>query len=195
MKDTHTMGRWEQVRAVADPLRFRILEAFGREPMTTKQVATLLGEKPTRLYHHVEILEQVGLIRLIKTRQNRGTIEKYYRALASEFTIDRKLLERTKGVSKATRGYESLFLSALEATLAEARETVAAKLITPVEERRNALMYRQRISGTEAELQILMNKIRGWIAKLQTTSRRPGEETYSLTIAFYPLKPKSKERS
>lgn len=195
MKDTHSMGNWEQVRAVADPLRLRILEVFSQKPMTTKQVATSLGEKPTRLYHHVEILERAGLIMLIETRKNRGTIEKYYSALALEFTIDRKLLERTKGARKATSGYEALFLSALEATLGEARKSVANGLITPVKERRNALMYRLPISGTEAEVESLMNEIREWIEEFQTKSRRRGEASYSLTIAFYPVKQKSKARS
>src|SRR5215475_958756 len=120
MKDIHKLGDLDQVRALADPLRLRIVEAFSEKPMTTKQVAALLGEKPTRLYHHVETLERAGLIRLVETRRNRGTVEKYYRAVAEGFMVDRKLLETGKGARKATRGYESLMLSALEATLMEA---------------------------------------------------------------------------
>ena len=75
----------EQIKVVADPLRLRILECFSREEQTTKQVAQKIGEKPTRLYHHVELLERVGLIRRTRTRQNRGTLEKYYLAVARCF--------------------------------------------------------------------------------------------------------------
>ena len=47
----------DQVKALAHPLRMRIIETLaGPEPMTTKQVAEALGEKPTRLYHHVDML-------------------------------------------------------------------------------------------------------------------------------------------
>ena len=66
----------DQIKVLADPLRIRILEELGQE-RTTKQVADLIGEKPTKLYHHVEALERVGLIQLTRTRQNRGTLEKY----------------------------------------------------------------------------------------------------------------------
>ena len=67
----------EQMKVLADPLRIRILESLAIDERTTKQVADLLGEKPTKLYHHVEALERVGLIRMTRTRQNRGTLEKY----------------------------------------------------------------------------------------------------------------------
>lgn len=70
----------EQVRALAHPLRLRLLELFARQARTAKQAAEVLGEPPTRLYHHVAALERAGLIRLKETRQNRGTTEKYFEA-------------------------------------------------------------------------------------------------------------------
>jgi DNA-binding transcriptional ArsR family regulator len=70
----------DQVRALAHPLRLRLLELFAQRPRTAKQAAEVLGEPPTRLYHHVAALERAGLIRLRETRQNRGTTEKYYEA-------------------------------------------------------------------------------------------------------------------
>jgi len=66
----------EQVRALSHPLRLRLLELFKLQPRTAKQAAEVLGEPPTRLYHHVAALERAGLIRLRETRQNRGTTEK-----------------------------------------------------------------------------------------------------------------------
>lgn len=56
------------------------MEIFARQPCTAKQAAEMLGEPPTRLYHHVAALESAGLIRLRETRQNRGTTEKYFEA-------------------------------------------------------------------------------------------------------------------
>ena len=64
----------DQVRALADPLRVRMLGAFASEERTTRQVAEVLGEKPTRLYHHVKALAAAGLIRKTRTRRNRGTL-------------------------------------------------------------------------------------------------------------------------
>src|SRR5215510_15903501 len=74
-----------ELRALAHPLRLRMLELFAEAPRTTKQVADLLGEPPTRLYHHVAALERAGLLRLRETRKNRGTVEKWYEAIARSF--------------------------------------------------------------------------------------------------------------
>ena len=68
-----------------------MLQLFAEEPLTTKQVADRLGEKPTRLYNHARALEQAGLIRLVRTRQNRGTTERYLEAVGSQFEVDERL--------------------------------------------------------------------------------------------------------
>ena len=78
----HLQATVAELRALAHPLRLRVLEVFAEAPRTTKQVADLLGEPPTRLYHHVAALERAGLLRLTETRKNRGTTEKWYEAIA-----------------------------------------------------------------------------------------------------------------
>src|SRR6185503_5263671 len=72
------------LRALAHPLRLRMMELFAESPKTTKQVAELLGQPPTRLYHHVAALERAGLLLLKETRQNRGAVEKWYGSVARE---------------------------------------------------------------------------------------------------------------
>jgi len=68
----------QELRALAHPLRLRLVEEFAGEPRTTMQVAAAMGEPPTRLYHHVNALERAGILKLARTRQVRGTTEKYY---------------------------------------------------------------------------------------------------------------------
>lgn len=67
-----------QVRALAHPLRLRLIELFAAGPLTAKQAAEKLGLPPTRLYHHVATLERAGLLKLGRTRAVRGATEKYY---------------------------------------------------------------------------------------------------------------------
>lgn len=85
-----------QVKALAHPLRLRILEELAAAPHTPKQVAGILGRKPTGLYHHVRVLEEAGLVRVTETRRKRGTIEKYYRAVASGVRVDPGVFERRR---------------------------------------------------------------------------------------------------
>ena len=96
----YTISDLDQLKVVADPLRIRILEAFCRE-RTTKQVAVVIEEKPTKLYHHVEALEKVGLIRLSRTRRNRGTLERYYLAVARTFRTDSKIFNTATSPDQA----------------------------------------------------------------------------------------------
>jgi hypothetical protein len=121
-------------------------------------------------------------------------VEKYYRAVAGEFRVDRRLLELTRGAGPATSGYEMLFLSALEATLAEARKSIDAGLIKPVKEGRNALMYRQTFSCSKAEFDSLIKTIQGWVEQCETSRGGRGELKYNLAIAFYPVGRKSRAR-
>jgi DNA-binding transcriptional ArsR family regulator len=78
----HLEANVAELRALAHPLRLRIMELFAESPKTTKRVAELLGEPPTRLYHHVAALERAGLIYLKETRKNRGTVEKWYESIS-----------------------------------------------------------------------------------------------------------------
>ena len=68
----------QELRALAHPLRLRLVEEFAGQARTTMQVAEAMGEPPTRLYHHVNALERAGILKLARTRQVRGTTEKYY---------------------------------------------------------------------------------------------------------------------
>jgi DNA-binding transcriptional ArsR family regulator len=72
------------LRALAHPLRLRMMELFAESPKTTKQVAELLGQPPTRLYHHVAALERSGLLVLKEKRQNRGAVEKWYAGVSQQ---------------------------------------------------------------------------------------------------------------
>lgn len=105
-----------QIKALMDPLRHRILSALCREPRTTKQVATLLGEPPTKLYRHVAILERLGLVRLVRTEPKRGTTEKYFEAVARSFSLG------TSGLTGQAKGTaEELFSNAFDDVLQDIR--------------------------------------------------------------------------
>ena len=102
-----------QIRALADPLRLKILGALSGVPRTTKQVAEVLGEKPTKLYHHVEALTRVGLVRLTETRPNRGTTEKYFQAVAAQFQVGGSAFSPAGAKARSAR--ETMLTSIIDA--------------------------------------------------------------------------------
>ncbi|MGI9221541.1 MAG: helix-turn-helix domain-containing protein [Woeseiaceae bacterium] len=117
--ESYRISDIDQVKALAHPLRMRIIETLGAsDPMTTKQVAEALGEKPTRLYHHVDKLEKAGLIRLTHTRQNRGTTEKYYEPIAKQFRAGADLFN--EGIPEEVKGAMGPMIQTIfENTMAE----------------------------------------------------------------------------
>jgi DNA-binding transcriptional ArsR family regulator len=67
------------VQAVADPLRIRILRRLG-EPASAKDLAADLERPVTSLYHHLDLLEQHGLIHVVDvTKEGRALVRRYQR--------------------------------------------------------------------------------------------------------------------
>src|SRR5580700_11035091 len=116
---TKTLADFQQVRALAQPLRLRILGLLVREPRTTKQVAELLGENHTKLYHHVQELERAKVIRLTETRQKRGTVEKYYQATAMLFRAAPSLLSPARTAAEKPSDVEAVMNAILDAARAD----------------------------------------------------------------------------
>jgi DNA-binding transcriptional ArsR family regulator len=85
----------ETLKALSDPVRLRILETMvtaADEAWTVKRLAAALGVKPTKLYHHVNILEEREFIRVAGTRVVSGIIETSYRLAQLSVRLDRSLL-------------------------------------------------------------------------------------------------------
>ena len=47
----------DAVKAIADPLRNQIIEVLSPEPLTVNQIGEKLGLAPSKLYYHVNMLE------------------------------------------------------------------------------------------------------------------------------------------
>lgn len=174
-------GSLDQLRALAHPLRLRMLELFVEGPRTTKQVAQQLGEPPTKLYHHANALERAGLLRLSKTRQNRGAIEKWYEATRS--TISGRQLSRSRPMQQAISGLATL---ALEQT----RREVELALRRPPGGR--PLVMRMTAVGNEHRIAHIRKRLLQILKELRdqkSLGKRLGErdaKPWTLTIAFVP---------
>lgn len=73
-----TDPRW--VRAIAHPLRIRLLAMLGEQDASPVVLAEKLGEPLGTVSYHVRTLYELGLIDLVGTRPRRGATEHIYRA-------------------------------------------------------------------------------------------------------------------
>jgi DNA-binding transcriptional ArsR family regulator len=190
--DSLTLTDLDQVKVLADPLRIRILEELCTEERTTKQVAQRLGEKPTKLYHHVEALERVGLIRLARTRQNRGTIEKYYLAVARQFRADPRIFSAADAGSGAEGdALRAMISTVFDRTADEIRGLVDRGRGREGIEEKGVLSYLEIRTDEKHGRQIRARLLR-LLRSLEGTPERgakTGGRRYRLTLAFYPLEP------
>ena len=60
MLENYEIETIEQLRAIADMRRARILELLRDQPMTVTQLGELMGEAPAKIHYHVRELERVG---------------------------------------------------------------------------------------------------------------------------------------
>jgi DNA-binding transcriptional ArsR family regulator len=187
--DSLTLTDLEQVRVLADPLRIRILEQLCDEERTTKQVAQRLGEKPTKLYHHVEALERIGLIRLARTRQNRGTVEKYYIAVARQFKTDSRIFSIADADSAEGDAMRSVISTIFDRTAEEMRGLVAhAHGEQGIEEQAVLSHLEIRTGAREGrKLQAQLMKLIKSLENGGEEGEKPGARRYRFTLAFFPL--------
>ncbi len=82
----------ETLKVMADPIRLHILEHLVAKPMTVKELAKRLGTTPTKLYYHINLMEEHGLIKVVSQRIVSGIVEKQYRTRAKSFDVDKSLL-------------------------------------------------------------------------------------------------------
>ena len=79
----------DEAKALAHPLRLRILRLCLDEALTNKELADRLGRDPATLLHHVRTLERTGFLAAQAERRGaRGARERPYRATGKSWTID-----------------------------------------------------------------------------------------------------------
>ncbi len=91
-KPVFTIDDLDTLRIITDPLRFQIIEILDREPLSVNQVAEKMGLSASRLYYHIKLLEEHGLIQVVDTRRINNIIEKFYWLTAEDIDFDRELL-------------------------------------------------------------------------------------------------------
>lgn len=105
-------------RALADPLRLRLLDALWLRPRSAKELARWVDLPPDRLYYHLHQLQQAKLIEVVEYRElPSGKIERVYGLAAAEPPGDAATSEEIANFLGQT----------LEATRADINQAFAAK--------------------------------------------------------------------
>lgn len=77
------------VRALAHPLRVRLLALLEERTASPRDLAAELGLPIPNVSYHVRTLERLGLVELVAQTSNRGAVKHHYRAVGRPVFTDR----------------------------------------------------------------------------------------------------------
>jgi DNA-binding transcriptional ArsR family regulator len=76
-----------QLRAMADPLRATILDLLLERAATVAELAAAIGRPKSTVAHHVNVLVDAKMLRVVRTRRVRAIDERFYGRTARTFYV------------------------------------------------------------------------------------------------------------
>jgi DNA-binding transcriptional ArsR family regulator len=118
-------------KALAHPLRVRILTELNRGISSPNQLAQELGEPLGNVSYHVKTLLEYDCVELVKTEPRRGAVEHFYRATERAFFSD---ADWAKIPASARKGIDGVVLERIgkDATAAMLEGTIDSRTDTHI---------------------------------------------------------------
>ena len=110
-----TISTEQQFKAISDMVRSRILGVIQHQPLTAKQIAQRLQATPGAIGHHLHVLEEAGLVKVVARRITRGIVASYYTRSARIYDYD---------LPPEVRGYHSIDLDIFSTVQAEFMDSI-----------------------------------------------------------------------
>lgn len=77
----------KELRAMADPLRSTLLDLLLERAATVTELAAAVGRPKSTVAHHVKVLLDAGMLKVVRTRKVRAIEERFYGRTARVFYI------------------------------------------------------------------------------------------------------------
>jgi DNA-binding transcriptional ArsR family regulator len=97
LADRMALTRPSQVKAIGHPLRTTILGLLHERAATVTELAVALDRPKSTVAHHIKVLVEAGLVRVVRTRRVRAIEERFYGRTARMFYV---------GVERSPEGAE-----------------------------------------------------------------------------------------
>ncbi len=85
--DILVVSKTEQLRALSDDVRLRIVAVLRERAATTTELAEEVGLAKGTVAHHLKVLEAAGLVKVVRTRRVRALTESFYGRVARLFVL------------------------------------------------------------------------------------------------------------
>jgi DNA-binding transcriptional ArsR family regulator len=160
------LTRPAQVKALSHLLRNTILSLLHERAATVSELAEALGRPKSTVAHHVKVLAEAGLVRVVRTRRVRAIEERFYGRTARMFYVD-----ASPDGERMPRDFNDFEVAA--------RESVAAYR----EGKLWGFIRHARLS--EAQVSAFWERMAELVAEFDHLARS-GETVYGFAVGMYP---------
>jgi DNA-binding transcriptional ArsR family regulator len=165
-----TISTEQQFKAISDTVRSRILGVVQYQPLTAKQIAQRLQATPGAIGHHLHVLEEAGLVRVVARRLTRGIVASYYTRTARVFYYD-----LPKDVSGPTLG-----ANLIAKAHAEFLEAIVSNEADPL-----LMDGFPHVRVSQARMQELQKRLNDLLDEIFDEPPDPAGEVYSILFALF----------
>lgn len=166
--DTVEVSTPDQLRALADPLRMTLLDLVLERAATVTELAEAVARPKSTIAHHVGVLVDAGLMRVVRTRKVRAIDERFYGRTGRSIYTSVRRRPGDAGIPVCING---LSVAAAESVPAHELDDLYTSL-------RHARIPRERAS----EFWRRVEKLTREFAQLP----REGETVYGFVAGLYP---------
>ena len=157
-----------QLRAMADPLRATILDLLLERAATVAELAAAVKRPKSTVAHHVNVLLDAGLLRVVRTRRVRAIDERYYGRTARTFYVG---VVNQSGEDPTTVCINDLSVAAAESVPAHEADRLRSIL-------RHARIPRDRAADFWEQVMALSREF--------AATPRSGDTVYGFAAGLYP---------
>src|SRR6476620_2167846 len=168
LADRIALSEPAQVKALSHGLRTTILGLLHERAATVSELAVALGRPKSTVAHHVKVLNEAGLVQVVRTRRVRAIEERFYGRTARMFYVS---VERGADGDELPRDFNDFEVAARE-SLAAYRD---GKLW--------GFIRHARIS--EAQASEFWQRMAELVAEFDRLPRS-GETVYGFAVGVYP---------
>jgi len=113
LADRIALTRPAEVKAIGHPLRTTILGLLHERAATVSELAVALARPKSTVAHHVKVLAEAGLVRVVRTRRVRAIEERFYGRTARMFYVG---VERSAEGDELPRDFNDFEVAARESS-------------------------------------------------------------------------------